>query len=141
MNKKKLLELADYVERQPNPSPGQGGTAFHMGGYLDQCRLIFETRYQDCGTAACLAGQYVLGFGSDADKAAFEADPLKAKSIAMRGLDLREGAANDLFIPMPGDGGSYDCHAPRNPNYINAARAAKVVRAFVKNGEVDWTIR
>lgn len=110
MNKERILELAEVIERQPDyvwPSQAHG---FTMQYYM-----------HDCKTPACIAGWAIHLYGEDIG--------LARKANALNLLELTVEQAGDLFTMF-----NTDLSLPS----ITSAVAAQCLRNFAATGVVDW---
>jgi len=118
MNKERILQLADVIEKKPHrrrfnrSSPNKKLTGFNMSEW-------------HCGTVGCIAGwtQHLFGTGTPNYDSGIEAAKL---------LGLHDRAATDLFIPGKAIFCTLDEVKPR--------QAAAVLRHLAETGKVDWSI-
>jgi len=122
MNKEKLLELADILERHEGKLPTDESITFKMSQ--------FYGHREPCGTVACLAGFTVLLWGGASVEACKE-DQLLIPQVAAEILDLKISDRRALFAE----------HMPFGfTEPISHEFAAKVIRNFVETGVVDWEL-
>lgn len=120
MNKRKVLKLANFIERQGFKTLG-----FNMDVFYDTVEYNEDFSGHGCGTVACVAGWCVAmehglkEFNTSTDK--HMADD-KARDM----LGLTDTQADDLFYEL--DQGKTD------------KDAAKVLRHLAETGKVDWSI-
>lgn len=120
MNKDKILELADFIDKLEHV-PWIADNGFNMGGYC-----------HPCGTPSCIAGWASYIFTGKASLG-------NSNRVASEILDLPYEKAVDLFLPeeeVLGDGG-YKTLEIIDPT---PQQAATVLRHLVKTGKVDWLI-
>lgn len=113
MNKKRILKLADLIERQLHV-PITDGAGFSMDGYKHHCN-----------TPSCIAGW-----------AAYMANPSVLKrrdydieQAAIAYLDLGSGIPGELFAPDVVEWSD-----------ITPAQAACTLRHLAETGEVVWEV-
>lgn len=114
MNKERILQLADIVERQKHdPESGEG---FNMALVL-----------WPCGTPACICGWALHEFNPAAlnSMGCYSTDYLFEQGA--KTLEITESQANDLFCP---DKGVW--------RYIEPQHAAETLRHFAETGEIVW---
>ena len=119
MNAKKILELADVIERQPTVSSRFAGKGFRMADHR-----------HSCGTPSCIMGWASWMFGGDAVDVVD--DDAALRNIFSVDMQI------DLTYPV------YDYATisanPGEPGHITASHAAAVLRHLAETGEVDWTV-
>lgn len=114
MNKARLLKLADHVEKLEHSNAPTLSEK-------DNCHFTLERYQYRCGAPACIAGHAKELWGSKEIESSFK--------VASRVLSLNWDQARMLFVPA---GFFYQDITPQ--------MAAKVIRHFVKTGEVDYNI-
>lgn len=112
MNKERILELADVIEKQPHT------TRHSEGGFNMSCYT------HECGTPSCIAGWATSHWGIDAPSSGMA-------DAAAELLGISKEAADDLFL-MP----AFSMH---EMNRIKPSQAARTLRHLAENGEVDWS--
>ena len=117
MNRERILELADHIEKlehYPHPLlPNKSPDYFSM-----------DTWQFDCGAPACLAGHACHLWGGR---------PGNIADHARDALDLDRSTAAELFAPAPGYREYSDFYLSITP-----AMAATVLRNLALTGEVVW---
>lgn len=127
MNKERLLTLAKHLARLPAFVNAKTGTINHVDETICMSSYIREAgpEYGECKTSACIAGWTLLLFGTKGQKQAAVCGDIDYFGEAMTLLELEFPEADLLFTGAT----SID---------IPGKLAAKVIRRFVKTGNVDW---
>ncbi|MDR9777244.1 hypothetical protein RJJ65_32315 [Rhizobium hidalgonense] len=113
MNKKRILALADIIEKQPHTGK-ESAEGFSMSSYV-----------HDCGTPCCIAGWAAwLSFRKPKQMVDSTAVFYRAKTY----LGLHEVEADLLFLPH-----EYHCGDKYPPS-----QAAATLRHLAETGEVNW---
>lgn len=115
MNKQKILEIADFIEKLP---PEQ----FDMD--------LYGIETEKCGTIACIAGWVCLNNGCTVDdNENFKddnGDRIDPSFFAQRILEIERWQANSLFYPQ----GANRSATPE--------KAAATLRILAETGAVRW---
>ena len=132
MNKAKVLELADTIEKHMNQQLGIESAllgervGFNMNFYIHRAASPLYDRIDECKTVACLAGWVVLMEGHLPENYYYglkNSTVKKAKKI----LGLSDDEAVALFHPH---------HV--GLLHIPPAAAIHVLRKFAETGKIDW---
>lgn len=131
MDKERLNQLADMIEKQPHCINHQDKDGFGMNYY-----------FHACGTPSCIAGFAVAMFApeiADTD----DLPPSKTVRIASDLLLINRNDAQRLFTlnnDMDDLNGNrhYEFAAKIDWTYITPTVAAQCIRNFVQFGKVDW---
>lgn len=134
MNKERLLQVADAIERG-----GIEGLGFNMAYHyltLSEARVgdkeAQDLSGHDCGTIGCIAGWTVAIFRKPN---LLEMHTVEFEDEAASILELHRCIATELFRPEHGTGADPDLV----PGWdATPAQAAMVIRHLVETGEVDW---
>ena len=118
MNKDRIIELADHIEKLPYCEielASKNMPAFNM-----------EHTHFDCGTPACLSGHTLALWakGKESHNRAFE----------LLGLTFEQ--CGQLFTPDLAR--AHYCSSRGYPGFITSKRAAKVLRRLADTGRVNW---
>lgn len=123
MNKERILELANVIERHSIP-----GLGFNMSVY--GCTGMQDLSGHGCGTVGCIAGHAVAHFELDGDPSPLpDLVGVSRRAAEILGLDFT--TREDLFCP---EGYS------EAPEMYPPAKAVAVLRHLAETGEVDWAI-
>lgn len=112
MNKDRILELADHIEKSET---------------YDQ-----RTWFHTCGTPACIAGHAAMLFAADK---LLQMGHMKCPDIAQNELGLSWIKSQRLF-----DGSPLGFTEDEGFIKVSSAHAVKVLRHLAETGEVDWSI-
>jgi len=129
MNRDRIRELADVIERGEPPIPGM---RFDMRHFFAPSIENIETNGATCGTVACIAGWAVAKWGSRDDL--LRMNGAGVSEAAARLLGLSRETAYSLFTPFGEDGGAH------NPFAAGGINAARVLRNLAETGRVDWRV-
>lgn len=139
MNKERLLQLADVIEKGHHKFNGIHA-AFNMSGWMDTPTNMEDDEILDffrevnipnredipkheCNTTACIAGFACLLW--DYDEAKKDKPDYGYSFKARMYLDLTEYQAETLFCTYTTED-------------VTGAEAARVIRNFVETGRIEW---
>jgi hypothetical protein len=126
MNKKRILEVADAIERHAIKDLG-----FNMSTYMQtplQRWAMPDRSGHDCGTVGCIAGWTLALTNGVATVKEMLGGRIHAKAAEALGLDRL--TALELFL-APGMG----CHYGQ----VTPEEAVRVLRHLAETGVVDWS--
>lgn len=120
MDKQRILELADVIEKAPYAERPQ----YRRSNEPTLTHFNMSTFH--CGSAGCIAGWTIAHWQPEA------LNYLDTEAIVRRAaaeLDLSPSQAEDLFCSD---------RTPAELTDIRPAEAARVLRHFVETGEIEW---
>lgn len=115
----RVIQLRDFLETLPPEKFTMRRYFTGPGGVT-----IVPSSFNECGTAACIAGWAILQFGDD--------DRKSHRSVAGGLLGLSDEQAIALFDPEGNDG------TEAALNHFTRARAVAVLDHYLETGKIDW---
>lgn len=142
IHRQRLLALARQVESK-KPLRRKLGRRFYSIGFALETWFrqdMAAANQNTCGAAACLAGEAVMLFGTKEQRDSACSKYFFPVTVAgdLLGLDTYE--CTELFTPDLGIG-RRDINITAARAKITGKQAARVVRHYVKTGNVDWSVR
>lgn len=116
MNKERILEMADIIERTPHAKESVARTA-----YDTRAPEFFDMAITHCGSTACIGG--FVRWKVDGTNEAHDIEWAVAEYF-----EISDNQANAI------------CYPPFGIDYetITSAQASKLLRNFAESGAVDW---
>lgn len=141
IHRQRLFALARQVESQKPLRRKLGGRFYSINFALESWFRV-NSQGHICGAAACLAGETILMFGTQAQRDEGLSLDYYPPRAAAKLLGLSHKDYDLLFMPTAkalGDPDDANVRIARMS--VTGKQAARVIRHYVKTGKVDWSVR